>query len=403
MTYTALVIGVCLLGQAPGGADDFAPIRVPAGRAAPAADLGDMPSGAADSTVAEQPPAYDGADIPPAAEQPSPFDRYQTEEPPADRYRAQQQPASDSAAQPPAAARDQPTREVEPTGPLETLGTQPRQKLRPPELIAEALENPKQPALVGTPLTLTQALSRAAGRQQQFQITQAYWRLATAQADYHWALAQRELLGTHTGTHAQDAGTQSVRAAAEADVRDAQLNVEAAQATLANLLGPAAGQQTPLATDRPHVGDYRTYYENIFGNRVPPTRIRLIQRTLPVRRRAIDAHAEAIVAALDAVEATGEQFQTTGQGLATLLDAIDLLKQQRRAFIDEVRNYNLDIAEYAFAVAPAGVGGDTLVSMLIRTSPSPDTPKRAAVPGAAPRKTLRPHGAAPDDGGTDRR
>ncbi len=69
---------------------------------------------------------------------------------PADQVDAHQPPAGDATAT-----------GSEPTGPLETLGAQPRQKLRPPELIAEALENPKQPSLVGTPMTLSRAIARA--------------------------------------------------------------------------------------------------------------------------------------------------------------------------------------------------------------------------------------------------
>jgi hypothetical protein len=285
---------------------------------------------------------------------------------------------------------------------METLSSAPPQKLRPPELIAEALENPQQEALSGAPLALAQALVRARDRQQQLKIAQSYWRLATAQAEYHWALKQRDVVQGHTAPHAHLAGALAAQAAAEADVHGAQIAVEQTQQVLAELLGAGGEQPLPLASDRPHVGDYRTDYEKIFSRNVPPARIRLIHRTLPVRRKAIDAHAEAIVAAIDAADSAGQQFRDSGKGLSTLLDAIKLLGHERRAFIAEVRDYNLDIADYAFTVAPPGARGDILVGMLIRTSPpGGNSPTRAPqeTPTPAIQKTLseQPQGASTAD------
>jgi len=247
------------------------------------------------------------------------------------------------------------------------------QKPRPPELLAEALEKPVEGALVGTPITLQAALARGTDRALQLRIAQAYWRLSAAQADYHWARSQRDMLGHFAESHNKSAGMLSARASARADVQDTLLAVSQAQHALAELLGGRDDMRDPLASDRPHVGDYRTYFDTIFVNRQAPPRIRLINRTIPLRRRAIDDHAEAIVATLDAVQATGESFQQSGQGLATLLAALELLKHERRAFIADVRDYNQEIAEYAFTVAPANANDRTLVSMLIKTAPQ--TPK----------------------------
>ncbi len=367
MSYLLIALSVCLAAQAPGSSNEVQPIK-PGHRAAPPAAWSD--TGRAATPARPAAPHYQ-----PDLGSPD----LQPDEAP-----------------PPVVQRNDPYRDDPTAGevsePMQTLGAQPRQRLRPPELIAEALENPKQAALTGTPLTLAQALAKISDRNQQLATTKTYWRLAAAQASYHWALEQRDLLRDQTRSHTNQPATLGARAAARADVRDAQLAVEQAQAELTNLMGASADRSTPLANDRPHVGDYTTNYQDIFGNRAAPPRLRLVNRTLPLRRKAIDAHAEAIVAALDAVEATGEQFRTSGQGLSTLLDVIENLKQQRQAFIDEVRDYNLDIAEYAFAVAPAGVASQTMVSMLIRTSPSATTagPNRATDPNSpALRKTFR--------------
>ncbi len=170
--------------------------------------------------------------------------------------------------------------------------------------------------------------------------------------------------------------------------RDAQLAVEESQAGLAGLIGLATADAAPLTTDRPHVGGYRTEYTEQFPGQAPPVRMQLIHRTLPLRRKAIDAHGEAVVAALDSVTATSEQVPGAG-GLATLLDALELLNHERRAFINAVRTYNLDIAEYAFTVAPAGAPSETLVSMLIRTSSPPPSSSGGAGSGGSLQKTFR--------------
>ena len=170
---------------------------------------------------------------------------------------------------------------------------------------------------------------------------------------------------------------------------------------MTDLLGTRLETGPPLASDRPHVGDYNTHYNSIFSSRVPPPRIRLIHRTLAVRRKAIDSHAEAIVAALDALESTGEELRDRGQGLATLLATFEQLKHERRTFMADVRAYNQEIAEYAFAVAPPQATGETLVSMLIKTSRAPSKAPRnrsgSRVPSRSDRTTLTADSAEAED------
>jgi hypothetical protein len=383
MNYVMIAVSWVLFAQPASEPGTFEPIPLQAKQAAPPAGLDNVP--APTPVPGNQPVAVPG-------NQPVAVPGDQPVDVPGDLA-----PAGDASQDPRAAdgslERPDPDRSTEDRvpGAMEPLEARPQQKLRPPELIAEALENPKQEALDGTPISMSQALGRARDRGQQLGIAQSYWKLAAAQAEYHWALKLRVVLSDYTQPHTNLAGALGAQAAAEADVRDAQLRVKQAQQQLADLLGPGSAGDLPLTIDRPHVGDYRTYYETIFGSRAPPPRMRLIHRTLPVRRKAIDAHAEAIVAASDAVNASGEQFRASGQGLSTFLGSIDLLKRERRAFVAEVRDYNLDIAEYAFAVAPADVQSDTLVSMLIRTSPPAASPTRAPGENAAPstRKTLR--------------
>jgi hypothetical protein len=241
-------------------------------------------------------------------------------------------------------------------------------KLRPPQIVAEALTTPEKGALAGTPVSLLSALSRTTDRQQQLAIARAYWKLATAQAEYRWALDQHDRLRSYVEAQTGVPEALSALASARAEVRDAELVAVQAQQELVDLIGQPSGEGPPLAVDRPHVGGYNTYFDEIFTQRTPPPRIRLINRMLPIRRKAIDAHGEAILAALDALAATGEDFSRSGQGLVGLLTALEQLKQERRLFLAVVRDYNWEIAEYLFAVAPLGTTEQVLVSKLILVS-----------------------------------
>jgi hypothetical protein len=353
MNLAAIGIISCLLAQAPGEAERFEPHMR---RKAPPAHLDEIPTEAAEATPARHESAADDSREAPSDE-------------------------------PEVAPRYRHDGESEPEERLAPVDSTPKQKLRPPELLAEALETLREGAVVGEPLSLQAALARTRDRQQQLKITQAYWNLCAAQVDHHWARNQLQMLGDFTGAQANLPGMKSARASARADVRDAQLAVAQAQQELSDLLGSRIEVSPPLTSDRPHVGEYNTQYNDIFSSRVPPPRIRLIHRTLSVRRKAIDGHAEAIVAALDALESTGEEFKERGQGLATVLATFELLKHERHAFMADVRAYNQEIAEYAFAVAPAEATGDTLVSMLIKTSRSPNAPPRNRSGSRAPARS----------------
>jgi hypothetical protein len=279
--------------------------------------------------------------------------------------------------------------------PLSPVGPVPKQRLRPPELIAEALATPQEGGLQGAPLELVAALGRSPDRQQQLRIAQAYWQLSAAQAMFHWAQQERDLLDRFIQSQADAPAVQAARAAAAANVRDAQLDVAQAQLELADLIGTRGGE-LPLAVDRPHVGSYNTYFAEIFGGRPAPPQIRLIDRTLPIRRQAIDAHGAAVVAALDAVEATGQQFQASGQGLAALVSLCEQLHRQRAAFITAVRQYNDEIAQYLFAVVRPGTSEQALVSRLILTD-APSATLRNDAPRSRTFDQPQPLDRAPAD------
>ncbi|MEX2113764.1 MAG: hypothetical protein WD845_11300 [Pirellulales bacterium] len=373
MNLLVVAVSCFVLAQASADSDPFQPQVVPsqdapanAGDSAPSP--GGLPPAAPEEPFGGPSSAPDPGLGEPSPLEPSPFDAdAPTAAPPETAPAASATDLGDRTG--PLDSTDEP----EPAGDLAPLGSVPRQRLRPPEIVAQALASPRERGLTGAPLTLVAALSRSGDRTQQLRIAQAYWRLTAAQAAYHWALEERDLVERYLQARAEAPAVNSARSAAAANVRDAQLEVAEAQQQLGDLVGTVAGE-LPLSVDRPHVGSYTTLFEQLFSGRQAPPRIRLIHRTLPLRRQAIDAHGAAIVATLDAVEATGDEFATGGQGLATLLMLFDRLHEERQRFMTAVRAYNDSIAEYLLAIATPGTSDEVLVSRLILTTPAATRP-----------------------------
>ncbi len=275
---------------------------------------------------------------------------------------------------------------------MERVGGGPR-KLRPPELLAEAIASPADGRIKGRPIALVDVLSRGRSHGERGAVV-AYWRLAIAQGQYHYALAARDRLRRWAETrHKVTTLAESQLASAEAAVDDAEFNVlkAAEELTAAAPVLSEDGNTVPWALDRPHVGAYDMKYEQLFAGKAVPGRLLLIHRTLPISRRAIDVHGEAVVAAIDALDAIEEEYRQGAVDYQTVAGWLDRLTAQRRAFLQSVLRYNEDIAEYAFSVAPPQADARLLASILIR-QPAKSTlaatlPDRAAgnAGGGAPK------------------
>jgi hypothetical protein len=246
----------------------------------------------------------------------------------------------------------------------------PRPRSEAPQILEAALE-PAARTEEGEPLTLVEAFRRSAGQPRQ-RVARAYWKLAVAMAADQFARSERQDFADEAAwapasaeRTPEDAALLATAAAtAAARVNETRLMLTAAQLELADALG-RVDPKLPLAADRPHVGAYRTKYDRIFGAGPAPARLRQINRTIPLRAAGIDRRAESVRAAEQAWQ-TNSQALARGQvDLATALAAYDALVRERRQFLDAVRAYNDDIAEYALAVAGDHFNEPTLVSMLI--------------------------------------
>ena len=263
------------------------------------------------------------------------------------------------------------------------LSQAPDARLRPPEMVAEAIRLPSGSPLTGQPLTLLSVLASTPDRRQQLEMTRAYWRLAQAVAEYHFCLDHSEQLERIKPAGDEPASLRLARASAAAMLSQAELEATSAQCELARLVRLAPGAPLPLPADRPHVGPYRTNFQELFAGRTPPEPAALMERILPIRRQAVDDQAAAVQAAEDVLAAAAEQSDQRRGRLATCSQ--ELLRQQR-AFIHTVCDYNRNIAEYGLAVAGPATSPQALAAMLI----GPAQP--ASAPAVA--RNVRPAGAS---------
>lgn len=264
--------------------------------------------------------------------------------------------------------------------PLDTLAPQSGSA----DALVRILASPERTALEGQPVSLVEIVGRVADRGQQIGAVQTYWRLSAAMADYRVAADEAGQFGQllpppdASGQHPSDPLLEARLASAEARLRETELALVAEQFSLAEIARWPTSGPPILAGDLPHVGPYRTYFQERYVHTAPP-KAHLLDRSLPLLHRSIELRAMAAVAAADAVEADLDAYHAQKVDLAIAIDSITDLARQRRAFVAATRDYNLDIAEYALTVVPGGLSSAQLVGLLI----GPSQPAAAATPTMA--------------------
>jgi hypothetical protein len=219
------------------------------------------------------------------------------------------------------------------------------------------------------PLPLLEALERSGDRARRLWIAQSYWKVSTAYAQVRCATEAIERLDLIApGADPHDRATLDVAAAAaRADLADARAQLGATQQELVDLARLPPGEPLPWPVDRPLAGPYQTHFEAIFANRMATGRVRAIARTLPARHEALESRAAAVRAAAKAMAMAEADHAKGKRPIEAVVAAHAALVGQQREFLQATRAYNLDIAEYAMAVADATVPDDRFVSMLIGT------------------------------------
>lgn len=267
-------------------------------------------------------------------------------------------------------------------GPPAVTPTAPRRPL-PPDMVAKALTLPEGSKVSGRGLTLLEALSSAVERSQRLAVVRAYWRLSQEVAQYVCCFWELQRINEFQARAEDAALWRAARSSAQAALDAAEVAVVAAQHELAEAAAMRSGEPLPLPADLPHVGPYRTHYDEVAARQPLPAHARLIDRRLPIRRSAIDIWASAVQAADDALLAIVEAYRRGEADLPTVLEYAGQAARHRRQLIAAVCQYNDDIAQYALAVAGPETTGPALVAMLIKTSRPPASPSAPASSGGA--------------------
>ncbi len=256
------------------------------------------------------------------------------------------------------------------------------------QFLEEALSEQARAALTGSPMRLVDALAHLSDRQQQLAAVRAYWNLSISVARYHFARDEFARVTSIVSVRPpqRPAALRAAEEAARARMSRARLSAVAAQYDLAETALTPLGGGPPLPVDRPFVGTYRTNFQELFAGRVAPRGTRRIDAALPLEHELIGTRAGALGAAQ---QAASEAFDAYGRGeadLTAVLRSVTHLQSQRLALLEEIRDYNDDIAEFALTVAGPGMSRQAIVAMLIETAPRTSSvlvPSRLVQPATA--------------------
>jgi len=256
------------------------------------------------------------------------------------------------------------------------------------EMLDELLPLPADSAPEGRNVALADVLQAASTRPRQIEATHAYWQLARAAARYAIARDAAYELQQMADIARDAASLGGPLASARAERSDAEFELLNAQYRLLEVAGLSTSERLPLSADRPHTGAYDTKFREVYAGRVAPANARLIDRTLPIEKAAIDARAQSVQAARDAFDAALEGYREGRLEFAMLLPALKAWAGERKEFVEQVIHYNDAIADYALAALASSMRADDLAATLIR-SPLPAT----TTAGAG-----RPTASIPDTG-----
>jgi hypothetical protein len=254
----------------------------------------------------------------------------------------------------------------------------------PAAVVRDALEPPgEEQRLSGVAVSLHDTISGTFNKAAQAARVRAYWELSAAVANYRISIDELQSIEQVVAADAQqgDLNGQTLELAlAEAQVRvvEARLAAVVAQHRLAALRAAPPSSPLPLPADHPHVGPYRTRYEELFAVQ-PSAPARELHVTLPIYCDVVRARA----AAVDMATRVSAVTEQPASGAWSAVDAArdcQRQAQRRRDFISAVRDYNLRIADYAALVALEPSDPARMLAMLIK----PTTAVGSQPPQSAP-------------------
>lgn len=244
-----------------------------------------------------------------------------------------------------------------------------------------AFQQPQFPddrKLGGKELTLQDLFILTTNRDQRFALVKAYWKVALAMAEFHWALEEFYTIQTLEGVGVTGGRASPSHSYIEAAIYSSLARVSETRTQAINaqyeLLTAMGGQyrSLPLAVDVPLVGTYNTQFDANYPDGRAPKRLQAINKTIDLRRDTVNTRGIAIDRTFAAWQAAIQLFKQnpSDQNAQVVALAFEQLTRHRRSFLGSIREYNTDIAEYALTVLNPSFRPDQLARYLTRT-PSP--------------------------------
>ena len=246
------------------------------------------------------------------------------------------------------------------------------------------------------PRSLTSVLGGAAGGGKRAEIVTAYWQTVRAAGEVAAAQEAADRLQSIQVSPADSLIVQGLLAQVAASLQQAKVALKIAQYRLAGTAGLPVDSGLPFPSDIPHTGGYRTYLDRLAPFAAAGWELRMLDRTLPLRRQAMVLHHAAARAAEDAWSAYREAYLGGSPVGPALFRVWKLLWEEEVAFFAAAEDYNLAILGFASRVAPVDLTAAQYVGMLIATpgdasggensqrESDGDAAARAAPPGTSP-------------------
>ena len=221
-------------------------------------------------------------------------------------------------------------------------------------------------------LTLLQAISGTSDVERRKTIIKRYWIAAIANMDLTLALEEHAELNNlaNPSTRVQQVQLSGAKAAARAQVQEAELAFRMTQFDLIEAMGRGEASQPPWPVDTPFIGKYRTNFEKYAAVRGLPGGIERIHYSLPLVLDVVESRAESITEATNVWSTTAADYRSGRTPAYDLIQATKDRRDQRLAWLASLRDYNALICDYALTVAPAGLPAESVVPMLIKQEES---------------------------------
>ncbi len=232
--------------------------------------------------------------------------------------------------------------------------------------------------------SLVAALEGTVTGSKRAEIVTAYWKTVRAAGEVAAAQEAADRLQSLSPNPADAPAVRALLAQAEAVLQQAKVALKAAQYRLAESMGMADDDNLPFPSDIPHTGGYRTYLDRLMPPTTAPWELRMLDRTLPLRRQTMILHHTAVQAAGEAWSAYRDAYASGSPVGPALLRMWKLRWDEDAAFFAAAEDYNLAILGFASRVAPADLTASQYVGMLIETSGGTSKPEPAKAPSEPP-------------------